>query len=556
VLEEAKSALVGYVAREVLDLTNSVPGRLPCPESPSDAGTTNEGRAGSTCDPTFPVNKSIGRLPWRTLGVDKLVDAASEPLWYAVSPNWVPGSATPVINAGKTGQLSVDGTGGVVAILIAPGRPMSIQPNSAQSAAGCQAREQAREDRGHNPAASANPDYRDYLECQNASDPIDLVFGTSVVDNATNPVLNDQIVVVTAQDVLNAIQGPLAERMQRTVAPLLSEYSDLWPGGDFLPYAVAFATPESALALGDHCGPATTTPQETEGLLPLAPNAGTCVSSWTNFAISGSVNSLGCTTLVSTNVRCTFQYYRLTGLGQLLLGPGATATDVTVQATAPHAAASFREPLQPSDVIVPAGVSAQAATFTPQTDGDARLSLTVRISATNLCDNILLGVVCNLLSGLIVSSTTVSVEFPQLASSVSLQGTKLSTAVRAAHAAPYDLLSPTSDDPHYWFMQNEWYRYTYYAVAPIATAAASGSYITVSGFPAANGGTNDKRFTLTLMGPPVTGQVRGATATLDNYLEGENKDAGDQIFAHQVYALAGNDRLATCPFNDGALPCD
>jgi hypothetical protein len=552
-LQEAKSALLGYVAKEVLDLSNGIPGRLPCPESPSDAGTTNEGRAGSTCDPTFPINKNVGRLPWRTLGLDKLVDASTEPLWYVVSPAWVLGSATPVINSGTAGQLTVDGTADVVAIIIAPGRPLITNPNANQTAAGCQARSQSRNDRAHNPLSANNPDYLDYLECQNASNPIDFNFGASVVENTTNEVLNDQVVYITAKDILNAIQGPVAERLQRTVAPLLSEFSDLWPGGNFLPYAVVFAAPESNLAVANHCGTAATI----EGLLPIAPNAGACASDWGSFSISGSVTPApGCTTLVTTNVRCTFRYYRLTGLGAFLLGGGATSTDVTVQATAPYAAASFRRPLQAADIIVPAGLTAQAVTLTPQTDGDGRLSLQVRITGTQLCDNVLLGLLCNLLPGALATNQTVSIEFPQLSTPI-LQGTKVSAAVLAAYGPPYNLLSPAAGEPHYWFMQNQWYRYTYYAVSPNASAAAAGGNITVNGFPAANGSAGDKRFVLAVMGPAVTGQVRGAAAALSQYLEGENADTGDQTFAHQVYALAGNDRIATCPFNDGtATPCD
>src|SRR5882762_8318438 len=65
-LNQAKQALIGYVAKEVLDLSENIPGRLPCPESPSDAGTGNEGRAGSTCDPPSLVNMNDGRLPWVT----------------------------------------------------------------------------------------------------------------------------------------------------------------------------------------------------------------------------------------------------------------------------------------------------------------------------------------------------------------------------------------------------------------------------------------------------------------------------------------------------------
>src|SRR5690242_15022145 len=66
VLAQAKAALIGYVAKEVLDLSERAPGRLPCPEAPSYPGTSNEGVTGGSCDPSFAVLKNIGRLPWRT----------------------------------------------------------------------------------------------------------------------------------------------------------------------------------------------------------------------------------------------------------------------------------------------------------------------------------------------------------------------------------------------------------------------------------------------------------------------------------------------------------
>ena len=559
VLAQAKTALIGYVAKEVLDLSQNTPGRLPCPESSSAPGTTDEGTAASgSCTPGAAVQKTIGRLPWRTLGIDKLVDAESEPLWYAVSPNWVTGGLT-TINGGTAGQLTVDGTTDIVAIIIAPGRPISTSPTAAQIAAGCTARNQARNDRAHVTGSTNNLNYLDYLECQNGSLAIDTTFGTSVVDNATNLAINDQAVVITARELLSAMQGPLAERMQRTVAPLLNEYRTLWPGFDFLPYARGFATPEAGTAATEHCG-VSAGAQTLEGLLPIAANSGTCASSWASFAVSGSGTMVSCTTLVAApnNVQCTFQYYTLNWLGKLLFGSSAYA-DVTIQATAPHASASFRKPLVTTDIIVPAGVAAQSIALTPQTDGDARMSLVVRASDTDVCDNTLLGVVCSVLSGLglTASSPSKTVEFPQLGVPT-LQGTQLSATVLASKAPPYNLLGPAADEPHYWFMQNEWYRYTYYAVSPLASRNATGSHFTVNGFPAANGSNNDKRFVLTLMGPTVTGQTRGPAAVIGNYVEGDNAATGasPRVFAWTVYGSPGNDRIATCPFTSGASLCN
>src|SRR3954462_5363598 len=134
VLQQAKTALIGYIAKEGVDLSEDVPGRLPCPESPTDAGTNNEGRAAGNCSPTG-ANRTVGRLPWRTLGIDKLVDASAEPLWYAVAPGWIIASGVPptppTINAASTGDLTFDGTADVVAVIFAPGPPLLTNPTAA-----------------------------------------------------------------------------------------------------------------------------------------------------------------------------------------------------------------------------------------------------------------------------------------------------------------------------------------------------------------------------------------------------------------------------------------
>ncbi|HEX7053031.1 MAG TPA: hypothetical protein VF211_03740 [Burkholderiales bacterium] len=562
VLALAKAALIGHVAKQALDFDEDVPGRLPCPESPALAGTSGEGVAAATCSKTAGTQKTLGRLPWRTLGIDKLTDAAGEPLWYAVSQDWVTtGGGPPTINAGTAGSLSFDGTGNVVAVIFAPGRAIATNPSAAQIAAGCAARNQRRGDRSHVPTSSADPDYRDYLECQNASSPLDDTFGVAVADEATSEVINDQAVLITAADILNAIQGPLAERLQRTVAPLLSEYGDQWiGGGKFLPYAVAFTPPESGLPGDAHCGPSGGA-QQTEGLLPVAANVAPCASGWTGDFSGDGIEALGCDT--GSPVNCSFRYFRLNFLGQLLLGITGTPTlTATLSVSAPHAAASFRSKTVQSlsDVSVSTGAATLGGfSIAPQTDGDVDLTLTATVTSTNLCrDSLLGGLTCLVVSTLgLANAQTVTVTFPQLGTP-SLAGSKLTSAAKNGTTGPYDLLSPAAGEPHYWFMRNQWYRYTYYAVAPDATAAQSGGTLTVNRFPTAYGANSDKRFVLALMGPALAGQSRSATAALGEYVEGDNAAAGasPREFAYQVFADAGNDRLATCPFGVGSSVCD
>jgi hypothetical protein len=178
VLNQAKQALIGWVAMNAAG-TDQNPGRLPCPEAPGSFGNPSlEGTAAGNC--TLPA---VGRLPWRTLGLDKLVDAAGEPLWYAVSPGWaLPNStATLTINSDSSGQLSLDG-GEAVALVIAPG-PALV----AQAGTGCAAWTQSR------PAAGP-PDLRNYLECENATLPADASF----VASRPGQTFNDQVLRISS----------------------------------------------------------------------------------------------------------------------------------------------------------------------------------------------------------------------------------------------------------------------------------------------------------------------------------------------------------------------
>lgn len=76
-LAEAREALIGHAKAEWCRLqTGTVADHLPCP----DTGTS-EGQAAATCAGTVR-----GRLPWRTLGLPPVRDAAGECLWYERGP--------------------------------------------------------------------------------------------------------------------------------------------------------------------------------------------------------------------------------------------------------------------------------------------------------------------------------------------------------------------------------------------------------------------------------------------------------------------------------------
>ena len=270
VLARAKQALIGYVASQAAQAGENNPGRLPCPEAVNAIGTpSSEGIAAPLVAPSTPNCATLGRLPWRTLGVEKLVDAASEPLWYAVSPGWrlQNSSSLLTINPDSVGSMSVNGVPNpeVVAVIIAPGPAMNVL-----AAAGCTARQQAR----GVPAPTMNP--ADYIECFNAATP---AFAT----NGPATSFNDQAVTLTTNELMPALEAAIQVRMQREIVPALrSTTFELdtssprrwiataplppWTAVMY-PYPVPFTTP--TMSQSNFRGAVGTN----QGLLPFAPVA-------------------------------------------------------------------------------------------------------------------------------------------------------------------------------------------------------------------------------------------------------------------------------------------
>lgn len=228
VLAEAKRALIGYVAMRAADTSEDEPGALPCPEPAGSAGGTSEGSAAGTL--TLPA---VGRLPWKTLGIDQLRDASGEPLWYALADGWGKCGATDtVINSNCassstdpcwTGQLTVGGqANAAVALIMAPGVANSGQPRSA-------------------PAAGISP--ANYIECYSTAAP-----GAFSVPACSS---NDLVIKITAEDLLPAIEAAVADRIERQIAPQFrTAYSGAaWGGATVLPFALALPTPRPLRAM-------------------------------------------------------------------------------------------------------------------------------------------------------------------------------------------------------------------------------------------------------------------------------------------------------------------
>ncbi|MGZ5063065.1 MAG: hypothetical protein ACXWAU_14385 [Usitatibacter sp.] len=156
-LAEAREALIAYAADRPINAVVG-PGYLPCPDLDDDGWA--ESTCGSQTGDSGQADR-LGRLPWKTLGIEDLRDGYGERLWYAVSSKYkgllncgvsracldmTPASALGTITVRDgTGAIVHDGTvaessrasaGGAVAVVIAPG-PALARVGGGEQARGC-----------------------------------------------------------------------------------------------------------------------------------------------------------------------------------------------------------------------------------------------------------------------------------------------------------------------------------------------------------------------------------------------------------------------------------
>lgn len=386
VLGQAKLALIGWMA--VNAAADNNPGRLPCPEAVNAIGTASEGISAPLVTPSTPACATVGRLPWRTLGLSRLLDAASEPLWYAVSPGWALQNSSTLlnINADSLGAMVIDGQlapNEVVALIIAPGPAMNVQ-----AAAGCNAVAQARAA----PAPSMNP--ANYIECFNAATP-----AFSTTGPATS--FNDQVVRVTVADLMPALEAAIADRAQREIAlavrstgfELDTNTPRRWiataplPSGNprIFPYAVPFTDPTTPVS--NYRGVTGTY----QGLMPFASSASavTYLSTPPNVVkttAAGSLNTVNCYWESADVYACEGEYQE-DGVDPTLpitLEMTATFTDVAMGFRARNTAALTAEARDTTaDPWSTASIStSKRLEMNDGSGGKPRGSVTARLSAT------------------------------------------------------------------------------------------------------------------------------------------------------------------------------
>lgn len=195
-LAQAKEALIGYaLSSEKAGGSTARPGNFPCPDTnaPGAAGYGDEQAACSSGGGT-----TIGRLPWKTLGLPELLDGDGEPLWYAVSDNFRRNA--PIINSDTKGSLQVYDRDGValltpagseaVAIIFAPGSILNGQP------------------RGTNAEKTTALNYLDSANGQNNS-----TAGGPFIAGDKTASFNDQLIIIRTRDFMPVIERRIAKEL-------------------------------------------------------------------------------------------------------------------------------------------------------------------------------------------------------------------------------------------------------------------------------------------------------------------------------------------------------
>jgi hypothetical protein len=544
-LNTAKAALIGYVAAQAIKAGENRPGALPCPVAGADfndpLANGSDGTVSYPC--TLPI---VGRFPWRTLGLDKLVDASGEPLWYAVATGWAgantvinsdcasPSAGTGLACSSPGGRLSVDGvTSDVIALIIAPGPRLNVS-----ASANCTAWNQAR-------SATGTPDARNYLECQNATWPADATFATTGPGGS----FNDQVVAITVADILPGIEAAIAKRIEREIVPALNTvykpsawgfsgadpvvspaYADGYP---LYPWAATFDSPGPGAVTANYLGASGTY----QGLLPF--NQTNCTASASNprcqpTLISwqgtpanavetfgfGYIQTQTCSWQSGTDIReCTGEYHEDDSdpTKPIRLEMTATLNNVAMGLRAIDTSGMT---VEARDDVALGPWQPQAVTYTATMNPNG--SVTLRFGAT----------------------------MPNI--DVMGWGTYAQFRVRLNRTTITDhLLLDTADATTGWFARNEWYRLLYYAVARGFTAdslAAAGrktacptSTSTAPIYPFASTclsvanvlPANSQRAILILAGRSINGNPR-PSAVLADYLEFGNRTGG-----YEVQTIAG-----------------
>lgn len=288
---KAKEALIGWsVARG--DVGNPRPGELPCPDT-NAPGSVNYGTEAGSC-----VAGAIGRLPWRTLGIEELKDGYGETLWYAIDGSFRKrNSNNQPINSDTRAAMQVYDRDGVtlltpsgseaVAIVFSPGPILGAQSRGA-------GQQTTASNYLDNTAPPAIPVARDNSV---ANGPF---IQGSVKDANGNVVINDVLLVISARDLMAVIEKRVAAELKTMLGTYYSVNGNKYPNPAAYndPYCLDVGTTGYFTACPSD-------PSQCRGRVPEA--ALPSVPGWFSYNLWGQViyYAVGTTYLASAPANCS-----------------------------------------------------------------------------------------------------------------------------------------------------------------------------------------------------------------------------------------------------------
>lgn len=228
-LKEAKEAVLGYILLDGPTGETLKPGSIPCPDRDNDNDSGQYDYAFGNCIGSV----YIYRFPGKDFRTGELRDSANEKLWYAISPEFRAGS-TKALNSLTPTNLTIDGQGEYVAIVLAPGAPLAGQTRT-------------------DSATREN-----YLESSNASGTFQFVTTKALEEGETaeqaKTKFNDRLIGITKKEWEDAIVRRVASEVLKKLTTFKTKQ------GFFPPPAALTTTPTRALSSGQSIS---------EGFLPV-----------------------------------------------------------------------------------------------------------------------------------------------------------------------------------------------------------------------------------------------------------------------------------------------
>jgi len=457
-----------------------------------------------------------------------------------VSPGWALPTVSSMltINSNSAGQLTLDGAGNAaVALVIAPGPALDVQASG-----GCTARTQQR--------TAATPDFRDYLECENASSPADATF----VTNGPAASFNDQVLALTTRDLLPGLEAAISKRIEREIVPRLQSVfaAPSWGMSGVnrvYPFAAPFANPGPGSGTSNFQGVAATY----WGLLPFNQTQG-CTASASNPRCLPNLVAWSTTPWA----------YEAGGWGYIqtetCYWEGGTAPYYTARVCDGEYHEDDTYPANPGLVIalqakfsnVALGLRALDATKVeifahedplPFNEGIAEVIPTTSVVTLNIDGT---------------ATVTVSGQLPNIDSRVWDTFAVFRIRLKRQIIGDHPLLD-ANDATTGWFVRNDWFRLLYYAVSRDYTAekvpapSCGGKSCLRLTWGPDTVQENDKRALLILAGRSLANATRPNDQIAD-YVEFENSD-GNRDFEQQPIRT-GSDATLKAPFNDRVVVVD